>query len=76
MQTDEYVILDKITRFRQDNQMSSISKIVLLFVKVWENNEDHTLLSLSLCCIVPTSEVVSQRHWWRGVVDRSAVQPA
>ncbi len=41
MKTDEYVILDKITKFRQDIQMSAISKIVLLFVKVWENNEDH-----------------------------------
>ncbi len=38
MQTDEYVILDKITRFRQDIQISGISKIVPMFVKVWQNN--------------------------------------
>ncbi len=41
MQTDEYVILDKITRFRQDIQISVISKIVPMFVKVWQNNENH-----------------------------------
>ncbi len=34
MQIDEYVILDKITRFRQDMQMSDISKIVAMLVKV------------------------------------------
>ncbi len=39
MQIDEYVILDKITRFRQDIQMSAIIKIVALFVKVWENDD-------------------------------------
>ncbi len=41
IQTDEYVILDKITRFRQDIQISVISKIVPMFVKVWQNNENH-----------------------------------
>ncbi len=41
MQTDEYVILDKITRFRQDTQKSVISKIVPMFVKAWQNIEDH-----------------------------------
>ncbi len=41
VQTDEYVILDKITRFRQDIEISVTSKFVPMFVKVWQNNEDH-----------------------------------
>ncbi len=40
MHTDEYVILDKITKFLQDIQMSAANKTVVVFVKVWENNED------------------------------------
>ncbi len=39
MQTDEYVMLDKITRFRQDIQISAIIKIVALLIKVWENDD-------------------------------------
>ncbi len=39
MQTDEYVMLDKITRFRQDIQMSTSIKIIALFVKVSENDK-------------------------------------
>ncbi len=35
MQTDEYVILDKITRFRQDIRI----EIVVLFIKVSENDD-------------------------------------
>ncbi len=35
MQTDEYVILDKITRFRQDSR----SEIVALVIKFSENND-------------------------------------
>ncbi len=60
MQTDEYVILDKITRFRQDIQMSAIIKIITLFVKVWENDEIRaplTLVSLWNCAYKRSLEV-------------------
>ncbi len=58
MQTDEYVMLDKITRFRQDITMSAIIKIITLFVKVWENDEIRPPWPLSLCGIAPTKEVL------------------
>ncbi len=60
MQSDEYVILDKITRFRQDIQMSAIIKIITLFVKVWENDEIRvplTLVSLWNCAYKRSLEV-------------------
>ncbi len=41
MQTDEYVILGKITRFRQDIHLSATIKIVQMFVEVWQSNEDN-----------------------------------
>ncbi len=60
MQTDEYVILDKITRFRQDIQMSGIIKIIALFVKVWENDDVCAPWPLSLYGIAPTKEVLHE----------------
>ncbi len=50
------VILDKITKFLQTIQMSVVNKTVLMFVKIWENNENlmhafterNVLLSLYL----------------------------
>ncbi len=60
MQTDEYVILDKITRFRQDIQVSTIIKTITLFVKVWENGEIRvplTLVSLWNCAHKRSLEV-------------------
>ncbi len=60
MQIDDYVILDKITRFRQDIQMSAIIKIIALFVKVWENDEIRAPWYLSACGIVPTNEVLNK----------------
>ncbi len=35
MQTDEYVILDKIARFRQDIRVETVA----LFIKVSENDD-------------------------------------
>ncbi len=60
MQTDEYVILDKITRFRQDIQMSTNIKIIKLFVNVWENIKicvPLTLVSLWNCTLKRSFEV-------------------
>ncbi len=60
MQTDEYVTLDKITRFRQDIQMSAITKIIALFVRVWEYDEIRvplTLVSLWNCAHKRSLEV-------------------
>ncbi len=60
MQTDEYVMLDKITGFRQDIQMSAIIKIITLFVKVWENDKIRvplTLVSLWNCAHKRSLEV-------------------
>ncbi len=56
MQIDEYVILDKITRFRQDIRI----EIVALFVKVWENDEICAPWYLSVCGIVPTNEFLNK----------------
>ncbi len=58
LETRQYVIPNKITRFRQDIQMSAIIKIIALFVKVWENGEIRAPWPLSLCGIVPTKEVL------------------
>ncbi len=60
MQTDEYVILDKITRFRQDIQMSAIIKIIALFVKVSENDDTCAPWHLYPCGIAPTKEVLNK----------------
>ncbi len=56
MQTDEYVILDKINRFRQDIQI----EIVALFIKFSENNDIRAPWPLSLCGIAPTKEVLNK----------------
>ncbi len=59
MQSNEYVIFDKITWFRQDIRI----EIIALFVKIWENDEIRVPWPLSLCEIVKGLEqVVSQRH--------------
>ncbi len=56
MQSDEYVMLDEITRFRQDIRI----EIIALFVKVWENGEIRvplTLVSLWNCAHKRSLEV-------------------
>ncbi len=62
MQTDEYVMLDKITRFRQDSR----SEIVALFIKFSEKKRHlHplTLVPLWNCAHERSlARVVSQRY--------------
>ncbi len=55
---DEYVILDKISRFRQDYQMSAITKLVPRF---GENNAYRKPWPLPRYWLAPTDEPVDKQ---------------